>query len=751
VAVDDRENLYVLDGESKELQVYDSGGSRTTRLRNLSGPISIAVDANGRIFIGSAALGSVNVHAADSTFLHSLGIGEGEFARPIAIGIDRTGMAYVVDSEAHRIKVFHQDGRPAFAFGSQGNEAGAFNRPTALAINSWSQELVIADLPLIETTGGIYSGMHEGARIQIFDLEGNFVRSFGGYGAGDGLLLKPMGVAADAEGHIYVADAGQNAVQIFAPDGRSLGVVYDLDHPLRSPLDIAVSSFTGRLFIASINSGSVEVYGPAGQHVIAAGAEEGGAISPAGAVEAASGSTLTFTITANDGYHVADVEVDSVSQGALPSYTFTDVRTGHTIRAFFVAGNNQTITASAGQCGKISPSGTVSVRTGSTKTFSITPDEGCRIADVQVDSISQGVLASYTFTGVTADHSIEAFFAIDQRLTVAVIGAGSVLSTPAGIACPGECAAEFAAGTGVTLTAVADGGMTFAGWSGACTGHAAQCTVPIDGPQKVAAYFMADTQTDRFESGDLSTLPWLTGDSTGTSGWRVQSEESYSGDYAVQAPLLASGQTAFLEVTLDLVAEGEVFFWHRESADGGALLLLAVDGIEQGRWSDNDWAVADFNVSAGKHTFRWEYIAGSESGSVWLDEVVFPEYEASALPVVDIKVNTVDGPLSVAAAEKVLVTVGLLTGERAGEEAEWWLAGETPFGWCSYDPIRGVWQPGLFVSHQGPLADVATHLAVLADNLPAGLYTLYFGVDERLDNDMGEDGLYDAVILEVGE
>ncbi|HMC72657.1 MAG TPA: hypothetical protein VKJ07_26115, partial [Mycobacteriales bacterium] len=60
---------------------------------------------------------------------------------------------------------------------------------------------------------------------------------------------------------------------------------------------------------------------------------------------------------------------------------------------------------------------------------------------------------------------------------VVVNGPGTVTSTPAGIACPGSCAATFDGP--VALTATPAAGAAFDGWSGACTGTGA-CTVTGD-------------------------------------------------------------------------------------------------------------------------------------------------------------------------------------------------------------------------------------------------------------------------------
>ena len=70
-----------------------------------------------------------------------------------------------------------------------------------------------------------------------------------------------------------------------------------------------------------------------------------------------------------------------------------------------------TITASAGTGGSISPSGSVSVREDTDKTFTITPDSGYHISDVLVDGKSVGAVTSYTFDNVQKRHTIEAIFA----------------------------------------------------------------------------------------------------------------------------------------------------------------------------------------------------------------------------------------------------------------------------------------------------------------------------------------------------
>lgn len=142
---------------------------------------------------------------------------------------------------------------------------------------------------------------------------------------------------------------------------------------------------------------------------ITASCNEGGTITPSGVSNVKKYSDQTFTITPDEGYFVKSVVVDGVDKGKLESYTFERVTTNHTISATFAKESN-TISASAGEGGRISPSGSVEVKYGEDKTFSITPDDGYKIESVIVDGANKGSVGSYTFEDVKGPHSISATF-----------------------------------------------------------------------------------------------------------------------------------------------------------------------------------------------------------------------------------------------------------------------------------------------------------------------------------------------------
>ena len=152
-------------------------------------------------------------------------------------------------------------------------------------------------------------------------------------------------------------------------------------------------------------------------YTITATAGENGTITPSGNVTVEEKGTQQFTITANSGYEIDRVLIDGVNNiSAVNSgnYTFTNVIANHTIAVTFKATiGSYTITASAGDNGTITPNGAISVDENGSQLFTITPNSGYEINQILIDgtnnteAVSTG---SYTFTDVTADHTITASF-----------------------------------------------------------------------------------------------------------------------------------------------------------------------------------------------------------------------------------------------------------------------------------------------------------------------------------------------------
>ena len=137
-----------------------------------------------------------------------------------------------------------------------------------------------------------------------------------------------------------------------------------------------------------------------------------------------SGTSVTLTASASTGSTFS-----SWSGGGCSGNGTCTVTMDHdiSVNATFSL-QSYTITASAGDNGSISPSGSVSVDHGDNSTFTITPNANYHVADVLVDESSVGAVTSYTFNNVTGNHTIAASFAIDTHTITASAGSNGSIS-----------------------------------------------------------------------------------------------------------------------------------------------------------------------------------------------------------------------------------------------------------------------------------------------------------------------------------
>jgi 6-bladed beta-propeller len=87
-----------------------------------------------------------------------------------------------------------------------GINGDSFNRPSDV---TWDR------------AGNIYvaDGFGTNSRIAKFTKDGNFVKTWGQTGSGQGQFSRIRGIVSDAAGNIYVADAGNNRIQVFDGEG----------------------------------------------------------------------------------------------------------------------------------------------------------------------------------------------------------------------------------------------------------------------------------------------------------------------------------------------------------------------------------------------------------------------------------------------------------------------------------------------------------------------------------------------------
>ncbi len=209
LATDSEGRLFVADSKAQRIHVFDRKKKRYTPIDAPKGEIFLSLigvdfDADSNLYVSDSATGKMFVFDKKAKFRKVMGDNEGLFGRPTGIAVDPAErQIYVVETEIGRIDVIDLTGKLLFSFGKRGTGDGEFNRPTQIALRG--DRLYVTDTL--------------NARIQIFDKSGKFISKVGRRGLGAGNLDKPKGVAIDSDGNIYVVEAMRDAVQMFNRDG----------------------------------------------------------------------------------------------------------------------------------------------------------------------------------------------------------------------------------------------------------------------------------------------------------------------------------------------------------------------------------------------------------------------------------------------------------------------------------------------------------------------------------------------------
>lgn len=119
---------------------------------------------------------------------------------------------------------------------------------------------------------------------------------------------------------------------------------------------------------------------------------------------------------------VSSVDLSGVTPGDSVPYTFVNLQpTGNVAYSLWgldaTYARVYTITATSGANGSVSPSGVKKIFSGDSQAYTITPSAGYQVSDVLVDGRSIGAVTSYTFSGVTENHTIHVTFVLTPPVT----------------------------------------------------------------------------------------------------------------------------------------------------------------------------------------------------------------------------------------------------------------------------------------------------------------------------------------------
>jgi len=274
--------LYVSDFLNNSIQKFDTNGNFIRKWGNggdingqFKGPAGIAIDKEGNIYIADYGNNRIQVFDTDGNFINKWGCHgfyDGEFLSPLALAISPNQMIYVLDS--YRIQKFNFSGKfiKNFEFSSQDFDMDTYGDYyfRQIAIDTLGQIYIVycngisTEDPFIDESykvpikyssiiykydsldnfvgkwkscvdceehfGGLSITTDSEENIFIADADRNHIKKlssdgklitqWGSTGNGEGEFNKPIGIAVDLEGNVYVLDSGNYRIQKFAPNPK---------------------------------------------------------------------------------------------------------------------------------------------------------------------------------------------------------------------------------------------------------------------------------------------------------------------------------------------------------------------------------------------------------------------------------------------------------------------------------------------------------------------------------------------------
>src|SRR6202521_3240089 len=203
---------------------------------SLGEAVGVAVNSKGHIFAFSrgktpgpaygGAAAQLLEFAPDGKFLREIGHNLYAWSFAHSVRIDHDDNIWVADKGSDMVVKFSPDGRVAMVFGrkqeasDEGTEPLKHPHPPLPPVDGMFRQ--VTDVTWDAEGDAFISDGYINSRVGKVDKHGRWLKSFGEPGDGPGQLDTPHGIAADAQGNVYVANRGDSRIEVFDGEGKYL-------------------------------------------------------------------------------------------------------------------------------------------------------------------------------------------------------------------------------------------------------------------------------------------------------------------------------------------------------------------------------------------------------------------------------------------------------------------------------------------------------------------------------------------------
>ena len=238
--------------------------------RTWGSPGGLATDRKGNLWVFERCGANTCAGGSESPILEFdpsgkllKSFGAGMFVFPHAIFVDHDNNVWVTDADGkdgkgHQVVKFSPEGKVLMTLGKAGvagDGPDTFNRPSGVVVAP-NGDIFVAD----------GHGGTSNARIVRFSKNGKFVKTWGTKGTDPGQFGELHSIAMDSKERIFVADRGNNRIQVFDKDGNFIAQWTQFSRPSGLLIDskdmIYVAdntAVTGGIRIGSAKDGSLSM------------------------------------------------------------------------------------------------------------------------------------------------------------------------------------------------------------------------------------------------------------------------------------------------------------------------------------------------------------------------------------------------------------------------------------------------------------------------------------------------------------
>lgn len=263
--------IFVSDPDKAVLEKYDRTG-KLVKEYPVANDGAVA-DARGTLYLISSREGKVRELSDAGETLGTFGTrgrGKSEFRDLRDITMDDAGDIYLCDADNKKVVAIKLES------GETGPDLVLAPPLDRFTVKGPSARFAFkADVFAVTPDNKVAAYLPESREIAL--LAGGTSKTLVREGKLQGQVRSPRGIFVDPKGMIYVADTGNDRVQVFNPDGtysNMFGESGSGDGEFRSPSSVAVNA-NGNIYVADTRNRRIKAFSPDGIFLFAAGPELG--------------------------------------------------------------------------------------------------------------------------------------------------------------------------------------------------------------------------------------------------------------------------------------------------------------------------------------------------------------------------------------------------------------------------------------------------------------------------------------------